>query len=164
MAPTFEISPSNPPRASKVRSEPPLPLESSESGEGYQKVERALDNQAQKLKKRLRVKELYEKDFSNFMRGVSEDLEKKRLFICCDGTRNNASGTVDPLTNVVKLARAVFRIGKDKYVIPKPENAEREGQKSRMGNVRQIVYYSSGVGTRSALRTDNLYASAVGKG
>ncbi|KAK7979656.1 hypothetical protein PG989_012113 [Apiospora arundinis] len=103
-----------------------------------------------------------------FMTHVGMELEKKRLFICCDGTRNNASGTVDPLTNVAKLARAVHRTGDDKYKVPTNsdviEHYKKDPEAKRFGSVRQIVYYSSGVGARSALGTDSLYASAFGKG
>ncbi|KAK6826165.1 hypothetical protein PG987_013659 [Apiospora arundinis] len=103
-----------------------------------------------------------------FMTHVGMELEKKRLFICCDGTRNNASGTVDPLTNVAKLARAVHRTGDDKYNVPTNsdviEHYKKDPEAKRFGSVRQIVYYSSGVGARSALGTDSLYASAFGKG
>ncbi|KAK8058097.1 hypothetical protein PG994_008545 [Apiospora phragmitis] len=101
------------------------------------------------------------------MHSVGVDCEKKRLFICCDGTRNNASGTVDPLTNVAKLARAVHRTGDDPYMIPKKsdviEHSLSANESKRFGYVRQIVYYSSGVGSRSVLGTDSLYAAAFGK-
>ncbi|KAK7967999.1 uncharacterized protein PG986_002276 [Apiospora aurea] len=105
---------------------------------------------------------------SHFMKRVTEDCEKKRIFICCDGTGKNASGTVDPLTNVAKFARAVHGLGYDDYTIPEKAAVERYVEQAdetkRLGCVRQIVYYSSGVGTRSALGTDNLYAAAFGKG
>jgi len=50
---------------------------------------------------------------------------KKRLFICCDGTWQNAVGTNRPLTNVARFARSVKRKGWDDVV--------------------QIVYYASGL-------------------
>lgn len=107
-------------------------------------------------------------DAGHFMNRVGEDCETKRLFICCDGTGNNASGTVDPLTNVAKLARAVHRIGEDLYKVPDQREAlnfpHGDPEERRFGGVRQIVYYSSGVGTRSALSSDSLYAAAFGKG
>jgi Uncharacterized alpha/beta hydrolase domain (DUF2235) len=52
----------------------------------------------------------------------------KRLFICCDGTWQNAIGTNRPLTNVARFARSVKRKGWDDVV--------------------QIVYYASGVGSK----------------
>jgi hypothetical protein len=52
----------------------------------------------------------------------------KRLFICCDGTWQNAIGTNRPLTNVARFARSVKRKGHDDAV--------------------QIVYYASGVGSK----------------
>ncbi|KAK8113440.1 hypothetical protein PG984_013966 [Apiospora sp. TS-2023a] len=102
-----------------------------------------------------------------FMQSLDANCDKKRLFICCDGTGNNASGTVDPLTNVAKLARAVYRTGDDDYSVPEttmgPDRNLRIKPGQYSGSVRQIVYYSSGVGTRSALLSDSLYSSAFGK-
>ncbi|KAK6850056.1 hypothetical protein PG995_013889 [Apiospora arundinis] len=129
-----------------------------------------LDEHVERLKSLIGVETIASEQDSadHLMRRVAEDCEKKRLFICCDGTRNNASGTVDPLTNVAKFARAIYRTGEDKYKVPTREAVEeyygKTNEEKRFGNVRQMVYYSSGVGTRSALGTDSLYASAVGKG
>ncbi|KFH44864.1 hypothetical protein ACRE_043090 [Hapsidospora chrysogenum ATCC 11550] len=103
----------------------------------------------------------------NFMRAMTEDFEKKRLFVCCDGTWNNAAGTAAPLTNVAKLARCVYRLGDDCHGIPAPGTLVRHGIPSdaaRYGFVRQIVYYSSGVGSTSALRTDSWLSGATGQG
>ncbi|KAK7935985.1 hypothetical protein PG985_001480 [Apiospora marii] len=136
-------------------------------------MERHLDEHNEGLKCLINDEEAMAYDRQNFNAGhfmtrVGEECEKKRIFICCDGTGNNASGTVDPLTNVAKLARAVDRTGNDSYNIPSPIAVERHRgdarEEKRFGSVRQIVYYSSGVGTRSALITDSLYASAFGKG
>ncbi|KAK8003266.1 hypothetical protein PG989_002985 [Apiospora arundinis] len=129
-----------------------------------------LDEHAKRLKDLIGVEDMASEDDSAdyLMRRVAEDCEKKRLFICCDGTRNNASGTVDPLTNVAKFARAIYRTGGDEFKVPTKEAVIQfscnSDEDKRFGNVRQLVYYSSGVGTRSALGTDSLYASAVGKG
>ncbi|KAK6504726.1 hypothetical protein TWF481_006665 [Arthrobotrys musiformis] len=60
---------------------------------------------------------------------------KRRLFVCVDGTWKNASNKAGPLTNVARFARSV-----DRY--------SDEGSE---GLVQQIVYYSGGVGTHSAL-------------
>ncbi|KAK8856017.1 hypothetical protein PGQ11_011929 [Apiospora arundinis] len=129
-----------------------------------------LDEHAKRLKDLIGVKDMASEDDSAdyLMCSVAEDCEKKRLFICCDGTRNNASGTVDPLTNVAKFARAIYRTGNDEFKVPTKKAVMQfthaNSEEKRFGNVRQLVYYSSGVGTRSALGTDSLYASAVGKG
>ena len=93
-----------------------------------------------------------EDDFLGVLRDVSEDYGKKRLFVCCDGTWLNAAGTVAPLSNVAKLARSVNRDGDD----PLPFES--------IGGVPQLVYYSSGVGTRSTLQMDSNVAAATGKG
>lgn len=68
----------------------------------------------------------------------------KRLILCCDGTWNSAdqssNGTPCP-TNVIRMA---YRIAK------------------RKGDLRQIVYYSQGVGTGNSL--DRFTGGAFGKG
>lgn len=56
----------------------------------------------------------------------------KRLVVCCDGTWNDSDNGND-FTNVVRLAWAI------------------EPQDARAGNIAQIVYYQSGVGTGSDL-------------
>ncbi|KAK8862730.1 hypothetical protein PGQ11_008965 [Apiospora arundinis] len=155
----------------------------AERDENHDNIEHELSSQTRNLRRLINVKQLMplpsgQYDSAGaFMNSVGENCEKKRIFICCDGTGNNASGTVDPLTNVAKLARAVDRIGEDEYNIPEKEQVARnrspDGQDAilddadearRFGSVRQIVYYSSGVGTRSVLGSDSLYASAFGKG
>ncbi|POS77050.1 hypothetical protein DHEL01_v204567 [Diaporthe helianthi] len=90
--------------------------------------------------------------FLRVLREVSEEYGKKRLFVCCDGTWLNASGTVAPLSNVAKLARSVNRDGDD------PLSFET------IGGIPQLVYYSSGVGTRSSLGMDSRVAAVTGKG
>ncbi|OAA60699.1 hypothetical protein ISF_05738 [Cordyceps fumosorosea ARSEF 2679] len=100
------------------------------------------------------------------MQRLADDHERKRLFVCCDGTWNNASGASAPLTNVAKLARAVSRYGRDAFQLPENLLAESElpRENQRYGVVRQIVYYSSGVGTQSSLAVDSLFSGAFGKG
>lgn len=93
-----------------------------------------------------------EEGFLRVLRDVSEEHGKKRLFVCCDGTWLNASGTVAPLSNVAKLARSVNREGDDPFSF------------ETIGGVPQLVYYSSGVGTRSTLGMDSNVAAATGKG
>lgn len=93
-----------------------------------------------------------EEGFLRVLRDVSEEHGKKRLFVCCDGTWLNASGTVAPLSNVAKLARSVNREGDDPFSF------------ETIGGVPQLVYYSSGVGTRSTLGMDSSFAAATGKG
>ncbi|KAI8945513.1 hypothetical protein F4801DRAFT_584363 [Xylaria longipes] len=46
-----------------------------------------------------------------FFRAINEQVGKRRLFVCCDGTWVNASGTTAPLTNVARFARAIDRFG-----------------------------------------------------
>ncbi|KAF5642345.1 hypothetical protein F52700_3171 [Fusarium sp. NRRL 52700] len=103
---------------------------------------------------------------SEIMRSIAEDYERKRLFVCCDGTWNNASGAVAPMTNVAKLARAVYRVGSDEFQIPKSAvgNNDLPDEDQRYGVVRQVVYYSSGVGSQSSLAVDSLFSGAFGKG
>jgi hypothetical protein len=105
----------------------------------------------------------------SFMRSMVECCEKKRLFVCCDGTWQNASGSVAPLTNVAKLARAVYRLGEDDFQVPEGDHNINNNWGSgaahdRYGVVRQIVYYSSGVGSKSSLWSDSSFAGATGKG
>jgi hypothetical protein len=90
--------------------------------------------------------------FLKVLTDVSERYGKKRLFVCCDGTWLNASGTVAPLSNVAKLARSVQRMGADKESF------------QTIGGVPQLVYYSSGVGTQSTLQMDSNVAAVTGKG
>ena len=138
----------------------------------HRKIEKQLDDHARKLKDLINTEGVWLDHkwdgVGDFMTRVGEDLEKKRIFICCDGTMNNASGTLDPLTNVAKLARAVHHTGDDKYKVPLKQPvddyARDAHEDKRFGSVRQIVYYSSGIGARSALGTDSLYAAAFGKG
>lgn len=102
----------------------------------------------------------------DFLEAVAEDCEKKRLFVCCDGTWKNAAGTVAPLTNVAKISRAVWRLGSDDLTVPEENIAwgARPDEKRRYGFVRQIVYYSSGVGSLSSLSVDSLFSGATGRG
>ncbi|KAI0533031.1 hypothetical protein GGR58DRAFT_138914 [Xylaria digitata] len=53
---------------------------------------------------------------------------KKRIFICCDGTWQNAIGTNRPLTNVARFASSVTPTDED--------------------GITQIVYYTSGIGSK----------------
>ncbi|OCL14467.1 hypothetical protein AOQ84DRAFT_258435, partial [Glonium stellatum] len=90
----------------------------------------------------------------------------KRLFVCCDGTWQNASGTVAPLTNVARLARCVDRYGYDKLKLPNVDSVKRGDidPEEYAGVVPQLVYYSSGIGTQSALPFDKGLSGAIGKG
>lgn len=130
------------------------------------------------------TKEAFENDGSSepsedvLMRQLVQRCEKKRLFVCCDGTYQNASGASAPLTNVAKLARAVYRIGDDDFKLPDERlwsklNIFESGsvdmdpnilENNRYGLVRQVVYYSSGVGTQSALPLDRGWSGATGHG
>lgn len=110
------------------------------------------DKKPFKLAERLETLNNGKEGFLDVLRDVSEDHGKKRLFVCCDGTWLNASGTVAPLSNVAKLARSVNCGGNDRTSF------------ETIGGVPQLVYYSSGVGTRSSLGMDSSVAAATGKG
>ncbi|KAH0434184.1 hypothetical protein CcaCcLH18_05508 [Colletotrichum camelliae] len=114
-------------------------------------------------------------------RWLMENCEKKRLFICCDGTWQNASSTISPLSNVAKLARAVTRLGEDTYKHADPTevntvharaqsdpqsvyNFDPNDKKARAGLVRQLVYYSSGIGGQTALAVERGYSGLTSKG
>jgi uncharacterized protein (DUF2235 family) len=82
----------------------------------------------------------------------------KRVFICCNGTWQNASGTVS-MTNVAKLAQAVDRFGNENYRNPELDETGTRAvpypSKGRHGFVREMVYYSRGVGSQSSLLLDS---------
>lgn len=48
-------------------------------------------------------------DRSKLITELSCWFERKRIFVCCDGTWKNVSGTTAALMNVAKLSRAVTR-------------------------------------------------------
>lgn len=100
---------------------------------------------------------------NSYVKELATFREKKRLFVCCDGTWKNASGTIAPLTNVAKLARCVDRIGNDELG-PTSELHDGSEPSTRFGLVRQLVYYSSGVGTQSSLAMDSGFSGATGHG
>lgn len=114
-------------------------------------------------------------DSTGFFKSLVENYERKRLFVCCDGTWQNASGTIAPLTNVAKLARCVDRVGREVLSLPHlypsetttdsclNETTDREVT-GRFGIVRQVVYYSSGVGTQSSISMDRKFAAITGTG
>jgi hypothetical protein len=62
----------------------------------------------------------------------------------------------------------VERYGDDAYENPSIPDKGPDGVKypseGRQGFVRQIVHYSSGIGTQSALASDSTFAGAFGKG
>ncbi|ETI28542.1 hypothetical protein G647_00992 [Cladophialophora carrionii CBS 160.54] len=68
---------------------------------------------------------------AKFFRAINEEGGKKRLFVCCNGTWKNASGTAKLLTNVARFARAV-----DRYGIHTEFSASA---------ITQVIYYSGGV-------------------
>ncbi|KAI0555582.1 hypothetical protein F4679DRAFT_578968 [Xylaria curta] len=95
---------------------------------------------------------LQEKDAGELFRDVAEVKGKKRLFVCCDGTWQNAVGTIRPMSNVAKLARSIYRVGGDSFDC------------GTLGGVPQLAYYSSGIGGNSIVGIDGLVAAATGKG
>ncbi|PVH92738.1 hypothetical protein DM02DRAFT_266774 [Periconia macrospinosa] len=81
------------------------------------------------------------------------------------------------MTNVAKLARCVDRMGRDDLKLPTISDSRRDSEsspedetdhvvklKGRYGVVRQLVYYSSGVGAQSSLSIDSQFAGLTGKG
>ncbi|KAK6957090.1 hypothetical protein Daesc_002375 [Daldinia eschscholtzii] len=74
------------------------------------------------------------------------DCPKKRLFVCCDGTWNDAVSTDSPLTNVARLSRCIKAVSS--------ENNNR---------VLQIVYYQTGIG-RGTSRIGRGVDGATGRG
>ncbi|OTB04695.1 hypothetical protein M426DRAFT_261650 [Hypoxylon sp. CI-4A] len=88
---------------------------------------------------------------------------KKRLFVCCDGTMMNSSGTLDPLSNVARLARSV-----DRYGISKPDESSKAiiDREPLTMAVPQVVYYSAGVGSKSKVPfgLESIYSGITGKG
>ncbi|KAI0420640.1 hypothetical protein F5X98DRAFT_382655 [Xylaria grammica] len=83
---------------------------------------------------------------------IDEEVGKRRLFVCCDGTWVNASGTTAPLTNVARFARAIDRFGL---------NLDYPGRP-----VTQVIYYSAGIGSEPVLKTrvDSIYSGITGAG
>ncbi|KAI0190050.1 hypothetical protein EV127DRAFT_328504, partial [Xylaria flabelliformis] len=76
----------------------------------------------------------------------------RRLFVCCDGTWVNASGTTAPLTNVARFARAIDRFGLNPDYPARP--------------IAQVIYYSAGIGSEPVLKTrvDSVYSGITGAG
>ncbi|KAI0851629.1 hypothetical protein F5Y00DRAFT_259118 [Daldinia vernicosa] len=92
-------------------------------------------------------------DPQKFVNHIAERRSKKRLFVCCDGTLQDAAGKyIAPQSNVARLARSVHRIGDDPI------------DSGTVGGVPQLVYYSSGIGSHSALHLDGIFAAVTGKG
>ncbi|KAI0193560.1 hypothetical protein EV127DRAFT_360782 [Xylaria flabelliformis] len=85
-------------------------------------------------------------------RNVADLKGKKRLFVCCDGTLQNAVGTTKPMSNVARLARSIYRIGDDAFDC------------GTLGGVPQLAYYSSGIGSNSIVGIDRAVAAITGKG
>ncbi|KAI1126455.1 hypothetical protein F5Y10DRAFT_293846 [Nemania abortiva] len=85
-------------------------------------------------------------------RTINEEVGKRRLFVCCDGTWVNASGTTAPLTNVARFARAIDRFGLNPEYPASP--------------VTQVIYYSAGIGSEPVLKTrvDSIYSGVTGAG
>ncbi len=89
---------------------------------------------------------------SRLFRAINKELGKRRLFVCCDGTWVNASGTTAPLTNVARFARAIDRFGLNLDYPTSP--------------ITQVIYYSAGIGSESVLKTrvDSVYSGITGAG
>ena len=77
----------------------------------------------------------------------NDDENKKRLFVCCDGTRQNAADSTQYSTNVARFARCVDRLEPRGY----------ETEKGEKEHIVQVVWYSSGVGTETTEEADRLF-------
>lgn len=83
---------------------------------------------------------------------------KKRLFVCCDGTWQNAASGMRYSTNVARFARCVDRL--------EPEGHERtlkDGTRIK-DHVTQVAWYSGGVGTYGSLVTESMWSGFTGAG
>ncbi|TRX92717.1 hypothetical protein FHL15_006391 [Xylaria flabelliformis] len=96
--------------------------------------------------------DLTEQNAGKLFRNVADLKGKKRLFVCCDGTLQNAVGTTKPMSNVARLARSIYRIGDDAFDF------------GTLGGVPQLTYYSSGIGSNSIVGIDRVVAAVTGKG
>lgn len=83
---------------------------------------------------------------------------KKRLFVCCDGTWQNAASSMRYSTNVARFARCVDRLEPDGY-----ERTLKDGSIIK-DHVMQVVWYSGGVGTYASLVPETLWSGLTGAG
>ncbi len=77
---------------------------------------------------------------------MAVECPKKRLFICCDGTWQDAVKTDYALTNVGRLSRCVKTVSEENDA-----------------HVLQVVYYQSGIG-RGPSKTAKLVDGGTGRG
>lgn len=86
------------------------------------------------------------------------DRTKKRLFVCCDGTWQNAASREGYSTNVARFARCVDRL--------EPDGSERtlKDGKKIPDHVMQVVWYSGGVGTYASLVSESMWSGFTGAG
>lgn len=83
---------------------------------------------------------------------------KKRLFVCCDGTWQNAASSMRYSTNVARFARCVDRLEPDGF-----DRTLEDGTKIK-DHVMQVVWYSGGVGTYASLLTESTWSGLTGAG
>lgn len=83
---------------------------------------------------------------------------KKRLFVCCDGTWQNAASGMRYSTNVARFARCVDRLEPDGH-----ERTLKDGREIP-DHVTQVVWYSGGVGTYGSLVTESMWSGFTGAG
>lgn len=83
---------------------------------------------------------------------------KKRLFVCCDGTWQNAASKKGYSTNVARFARCVDRLEPDGY-----ERTLKDGTEIS-DHVMQVVWYSGGVGTYASLVSESMWSGFSGAG
>ena len=73
----------------------------------------------------------------------------KKIIVCCDGTGNDSDGTMNVPTNVAKIARCLNRTGP----------AVGSGNQ-----IPQLVYYQSGIGTKSSGSLGQAFDGLTGRG
>lgn len=83
---------------------------------------------------------------------------KKRLFVCCDGTWQNATSSMRYSTNVARFARCVDRLEPDGH-----ERTLKDGTRIK-DHVTQVAWYSGGVGTYGSLVTESMWSGFTGAG
>src|SRR5947209_841996 len=73
----------------------------------------------------------------------------KKIVVCCDGTGNDSDGTLNVPTNVAKIARCLNHEGP-------AVGSEKQ--------IPQLVYYQSGVGTKSSGSIGHAFDGLTGRG
>jgi uncharacterized protein (DUF2235 family) len=78
----------------------------------------------------------------------------KKIIVCCDGTWDDSDGTLMIPTNIAKIARCINHTG----------HATDEDGKKTDQIIPQVVYYQSGVGSKSFGPIEHLFDGFTGRG